>query len=223
MKSLIALSLSLLVAAPAFAQDDGRRAARNADEDLVREIERGMYMRAGAGSTQYIGSYNGILRPVVALDLAVGQDFIDQERMSVAWEVVFNQSLQNGPKVDQLSSLPPNLYIQGDVHTFAGAAYIEASTYLTRRFGLGLKAGGGIMMLPVLMDYAIYQEDIVGGQWGGLPSSAHGGPLPLAGGGPTIEYYTKLSHFSIGADVMVNYVIGLDLGLSPTGYLKYTF
>ena len=38
-----------------------------------------------------------------------------------------------------------------------------------------------------------------------------------------IEYYTKLSHFSVGADIDVLYMLGLDLALNPTGYLKYTF
>jgi hypothetical protein len=42
-------------------------------------------------------------------------------------------------------------------------------------------------------------------------------------GGPTFEYYTKLSHFSAGIDVDVFYAIGFDLGLNATGNLKYTF
>jgi hypothetical protein len=42
-------------------------------------------------------------------------------------------------------------------------------------------------------------------------------------GGPTIEYYTKLSHFSIGVDVDVYYVINFDLAVAPAGFLKYTF
>ena len=41
--------------------------------------------------------------------------------------------------------------------------------------------------------------------------------------GPTFEYYTKLSHFSVGVDVDVVYGIGWDLGLNATGALKYTF
>jgi hypothetical protein len=41
--------------------------------------------------------------------------------------------------------------------------------------------------------------------------------------GPTIEYYTKLSHFSVGMDLDVTYVLNFDLGISPLGYLKYTF
>ena len=42
-------------------------------------------------------------------------------------------------------------------------------------------------------------------------------------GGPTFEYYTKLSHFSVGLDADVFYAFTFDLGASVTGYLKYTF
>ncbi|MEO1576985.1 MAG: hypothetical protein AAFU65_18720, partial [Pseudomonadota bacterium] len=41
--------------------------------------------------------------------------------------------------------------------------------------------------------------------------------------GGTFEYYTKLSHFSIGADVDLVIVPGFDTGINPSGYLKYTF
>ena len=51
----------------------------------------------------------------------------------------------------------------------------------------------------------------------------HGTPHPIVMGGPTFEYYTKLSHFSVGIDADVFYAIGFDLGASVTGTLKYTF
>ena len=66
-----------------------------------------------------------------------------------------------------------------------------------------------------------YEADVVS-QFG-IPANVHEGPLPMALFGPTIEYYTKLSHFSVGVDVDVTYVIGFDLGISPFGYMKYTF
>ena len=46
---------------------------------------------------------------------------------------------------------------------------------------------------------------------------------PLAILGATFEYYTKLSHFSIGADADVAFVIPHALAGSYGGYLKYTF
>ena len=42
-------------------------------------------------------------------------------------------------------------------------------------------------------------------------------------GGPCLEYYTKLNHFSIGLNADVTYAIDFDLGLNVTAALKYTF
>lgn len=232
MSSLFTLCFTL---STAWAVDDldGDRAeersrARASDSDIVREIERGYFLKGGAGVTTYVGAYGPLLSPVMALNLGVGQDFIDKERMSVAWEVVFNQALLNGPKEDALAGLPGVApLIQGDIHTFSGLALVEASAYVTRRFGLGVRAGGGVMMVPVLMfdgaEVEGYTDTVVNGYWGGATSNVHNGLLPVVGGGPTLEYYTKLSHFSVGVDADITYVIGFDLAVSPYGYLKYTF
>ena len=59
-------------------------------------------------------------------------------------------------------------------------------------------------------------------QIGGDPGMQNS-PKPVVFGGPTFEYYTKLSHFSVGVDVDVFYGIGWDLGLNGSGALKYTF
>ncbi len=229
MRTLLAIAL-LLATPTAFAQEDAadsKRSARAGKEDIVREIEKGTYIKAGAGSAQFIGiggtPYGTILSPVIAMELGFGQDFVDNERMSVAWEIDLHQGLFNGPKEDQLQALSPAVRIQGDIHTFTAMGAIELSTYLSRRFGLGIRAGGGVMAVPLLMHTDRYTDEIVGGYWGGSASVVHGSPLPLAFGGPTIEYYTKLSHFSIGLDADVGYVIGFDLGINATGYLKYTF
>lgn len=221
-----ALLLTLVVGSGvASAQDldeaSSREASRNAKDEVVREVVRGLYLKGGAGSSSYLLTYRGIIRPVAALTLGVGQDFIDQERLSVAWEVDVLQALHNGPKFDELALVPS--VVQGDIHTFSGLAYVEASAYLSRRFGLGVRAGGGVTLVPILMEPTAYENEVVLNEWGGVPAVAHGGPLPTFGGGPTIEYYTKLSHFSVGADVDVLYILNLDLALTPGGYLKYTF
>lgn len=226
MKTALLLALALGVPGIASAQDldadtSSRRSKRDFESEVVREIVRGVYLKGGAGSSLYLLNYGGAIRPVMGLNLSVGQDFIDQERMSVAWEVAFQQALHNGPKFDELASLPG--VVQGDIHTFTGLAMIEASAYLSRRFGIGFRAGGGVTMAPILMEPTAYENDVVIAQWGGLPGIAHSGPLVTFGGGPTIEYYTKLSHFSIGADIDALYILNLDLALTPAGYLKYTF
>lgn len=226
MRSVAALGL-LGLSTASFAQDEEKRNARNFDNEVIREVVRGYYFKADIGTTIYMNTYpirretgQGLLAGVMSLNLGLGSDFIDKERFSAAWEIQFGQGLFNGPLLDELVRLP-GLKLEGDIHTLSATAAVEVSTYLTRRFSIGVRGGGGVMVIPLLMDETYYQSDVLA-PFGGA-STVHDGPLPMVLGGPTIEYYTKLSHFSIGADVDVSYVIGFDLGISPFGYLKYTF
>jgi len=226
MHRLLTAALLITATAPAFAADEASAARASAAEtEKVREIVRGYYLKSNIGSTVYLLTYGGgLLSGVMTVNLAVGSDFIDNEKSSLSWEVIFGQNLQNGAKWDvQTQVLPPNQLIQGDLHLFTAAAVVEASTYPTRRFGVGVRAGGGVSIAPLLMDVNEYNTTVVPA-WGGVVSPIMSSPLPVIIVGPTIEYYTKLSHFSLGLDVDAQYVIGLnDLGISPTGYMKYTF
>lgn len=226
MRSVFVFGLLGLTTA-AFAQDDERKNARNFENEVVREVVRGYYLKADIGTTIYMNTYpirrdSGapLLSGVMSLNLGLGSDFIDKERFSAAWEVQFGQGLFNGPLLDEIKSLP-GLKIEGDIHTLSATAAVEVSTYVTRRFSIGARGGAGVMVVPLLMDEAYYTEEVV--SVFGQTAPVHDGPLPMVLVGPTIEYYTKLSHFSIGADVDVSYVIGFDLGISPFGYMKYTF
>ncbi|MEO0603620.1 MAG: adventurous gliding motility protein CglE [Myxococcota bacterium] len=212
----------------AVAQDKAeRKAAREAEKDLVREIERGVYVKSNVGSTVIFPVTARSARPstgatysgVVFLGLGVGGEFIDEERFSAAFEASFSQGLVQGPRTDVLS--PDNSLTQGDVHMLMGTGVVEVSIYPTRRLGVGLRAGGGVAVLPLLMNEQQYVDEIV--PIIGAPAPVHEGPLPMVIGGPTLEYYTKLSHFSIGADVDFMFMVGFNPGLFPSGYLKYTF
>jgi hypothetical protein len=249
--SLLALSGAL--AAPSFAQDrvdldsDGRsrsrRASRQAAEaEVVREVERGVYVRAAVGSTIYLGNrgvgarrFTGgpaIVRAGTTLTLTVGGDVLDREKASVSVEGTFYQGLHNGLSFQDQGALglTNNLLVQGDIHTFGLMIGAEGSYYPVRRFGIGGHIGGGIGIVPLLMNRLYYDEEVVGlgqgdGAWGG-PANApavHNGVKPMIYVGPTFEYYTKLSHFSFGVDLDFLMVIGLDYGLVATGYFKYTF
>src|SRR5689334_9345734 len=113
------MTACLLLSDPtAWAQDDAPDAAKTAaatSEEKVREIVRGYYLKSGIGSTIFLLTYgNGLLSGQMTVDLTVGDDFIDNEKNSIAWEVTFSQSLQNGIKWDQqVGVLAPNQYIQG--------------------------------------------------------------------------------------------------------------
>jgi hypothetical protein len=226
MRTVFTLGL-LGLSATAWAQDEEKKNARNFENEVVREVVRGYYLKADIGTTIYMNTYGitrtsgqPLLSGVMSLNLGLGSDFIDKERFSAAWEVQFGQGLFNGPLLDELLQLP-GLKLEGDIHTLSATAAVEVSTYLTRRFSLGVRGGGGVMVIPLLMDPTYYEADVVS-QFG-TPANVHEGPLPMGLFGPTIEYYTKLSHFSVGVNVDATYVVGFDLGISPFGYMKYTF
>lgn len=236
---LATLSLSAL-AIPAYAADDmdeldGGKGDDKKDKKTsdapVREIVKGFYARANVGGAFFLGSLNGFVDPGTFSSLAVGQDFVDSEKLSMAWELSFSQGVHNGCYYEDQADYycDGNLkgkaspLIQGDLRTYTLAGGLEASFYPNRRIGVGILAGGGVMLAPLLMDEVAYQEDVVNGAWGGVDGGYHDGAHPVVQGGLTTEYYTKLSHFSVGVDAGAFYAIGVDLGASVTGYMKYTF
>jgi hypothetical protein len=196
----------------------------------VREIVKGTYAKTNVGAGIYLGTYSKWVKPGTSIALAVGQDFMDTEDMSMAWEVSFFQGINNGEDYEVQAAAGcynDGSCIQGDLRTYTFVGIYEASFYPTRRIGLGLRLGGGILLSPLLMDEKYYAEEVVGdgtsGAWLGNRPAVHDGPHPVVLGGPTFEYYTKLSHFSMGVDVDVFYAVGFDLGASATGTVKYTF
>lgn len=250
MRRLLALLSLSAMSLPAMAQDldsntrgKSRRDSRKAAEaELIREVERGVYVKANVGSTLYLGNRGigasavtggpSIIRPGTTLSLTIGGDVLDKDKVSVSVEGNLYQALHNGLSFQDQGALglPPNLLVQGDVHVFGVTLGAEGSYYPVRRFGIGGRLGGGVAMVPLLMNRTYYDEEVVGtsqgdGAWGGPQNrpTVHSGVKPMIYVGPTFEYYTKLSHFSLGLDVDFVYVIGLDFGLAMTGYFKYTF
>lgn len=207
------------------------------EEEIVREIVRGFYLKAGVGGGAFIGRYGAIppeyggsmMSTVATTPITVGQDFVDNERSSMAWEVSVVQSVYNGLSFEtqgvalRQGVITPDRLIQGDIRMFSFTAAYEYSAYPSRRLGIGVRAGGGVALTPLLMDGEAYSRDVVGSTWSGSDSGVHSTPHPLGFIGPTIEYYTKLSHFSVGADIEAAYILGMDLNIGGVGYLKYTF
>jgi len=249
MKTLSAL-LALALAVPALvspvaahAQDvididsdggDDKKKKKNrrvvgADE-IVREIERGWYIKANAGMATYLLRYGAqpgggnLIRPGSVVAISLGNDFVDEPNRSMAWDLQVYQGVHNGMPYDvqRDRQVAPSDHIQGDVRTFALLASYEFSAYPSRRVGIGFRAGAGVMMVPLLMAKQFY-DTIVVPEWGSNPTIHSSPHFPLFAG-PTIEYYTKLSHFSIGIDVDGTFVVGMnDLAINATGFMKYTF
>lgn len=243
MKNLALLALAaspLLLPATAAAQDyedlDGgsdeskKKRGRDLSEQEVKEIVRGFYAKANVGGALYLLDFAGYVNPGTSVGLGVGQDFVDNQGSSMAWELGVYQGVHNGAHYEVqaadgcLAAGGGAPCVQGDLRTYTFLGTLEWSAYVSRRFGIGLRAGGGLLVSPLLMDEEYYQSDVVAGEWNlGEDPGFHTGIHPLGTGGPTIEYYSKLSHFSIGADVDFFYAVGFDLGTNMTGYLKYTF
>ncbi len=196
----------------------------------VREINKGLYAKANVGGGLYLGNFRGFVNPGTTLGLSLGKDFLDREDQSAAWEFSFFQGIHNGCNYEEqvegrCSARPgvPGPLIQGDLRTYIFATTVDYAFYPNRRIGISFRAGGGVLLSPLLMDEAAYMEEVVGNTWGGNNPSYHNTPHPLVMGGPGFEYYTKLSHFSVGLDTDVFYAIGFDLGMNISGYMKYTF
>lgn len=227
------LSLATLIApAAALGQDfedygDDEGEVEKPKKRAVREIVKGMYAKTNVGLGMYLGTYKDTLQPGSSMAIAFGQDFYDQENMSMAWELTFFQGINNGADFETqaqvLDCVNRGTCIQGDLRVYTLAALYEFSIYPTRRLGVGIRAGGGLAFTPLLMDEGAYAEDVVGDAWQNARPTVHDQPHPIVIGGPTMEYYTKLSHFSVGVDVDASYAVGFDLGLSATGTVKYTF
>lgn len=192
----------------------------------VREIVKGTYAKTNVGAGMYLGQYAPWVKPGTSIALAIGQDFMDQQKLSMAWEVAFFQGINNGAtyiEQGQERCYETGSCIQGDMRTYTFLGIYEASYYPTRRVGVGLRAGGGALFSPLLMDEKYYQEEVVATDWQGNRPPVHDEMHPAFVGGPTLEYYTKLSHFSMGVDADVLYAVGFDLTASVTATLKYTF
>lgn len=206
-------------------EDDGKKKKKRkrrdyADQD-VREIVKGWYAKSNIGGWIYVGQFRNWVNPGTSLALAIGQDFVDNERNSMAWEIAFFQGIHNGTSWE-LQDCAEAPCVEGDLRTYSGAATLEYSAYISRRFGVGLRAGGGVLYSPLLIYEDAYYSDVIS-DWGVEDPGYHDLPHPMVIGGPTFEYYTKMAHFSMGADVDAIYAIGFDFGVSITGTLKYTF
>jgi hypothetical protein len=212
-------------------EDDKKSsAADRARSGPVREINRGLFMKANVGGAFYLGNLSGALSPGTSTSVSVGQDFLDRERTSMAWEFALQQGIHQGAQYQDQVGVGP--YIQGDTRTYTIAALMEWSTYPARRWGIGARAGAGVMIAPLLMNKNYYGTGTappglgrtVLQEWGlAADPGYHNAPHPTLMGGPNIEYYTKLSHFSVGLDIDVFYAIGFDLGAAASGNMKYTF
>lgn len=194
----------------------------------IREIVRGVYAKADVGGAGYLLNLKDSVQAGTLVGLGVGQDFVDNEKQSMAWEVDLLQGIHNGGPASLQTSpdiqCPGGLGIctEGDLRTYSLQASYEFSAYPTRRIGIGFRVGAGAMYSPLLIEPQAYTDEIIPAM-GGADPGFHDAVHPYGFGGPAFEYYTKLSHFSVGINVDAFYAVGWDLGVNGSGSLKYTF
>ena len=232
-RTVTALLASALLSSSALAQsyedlDSSGEEKKAPREEVVREIVRGNYAKANVGAGFYLGQFSSSVSAGTSVGMAFGGEFMDQKTLSMAWEVAFFQGINNGAGYEEQAAAgcaQLGNCIQGDLRTYSFLGLGEASWYPTRRLGIGLRAGVGVLLSPLLIDEKYYNETVVDEAWGlaANPPQYHEATHPVVVGGPTFEYYTKLAHFSVGADVDIFMAMGFDLGASATGYMKYTF
>lgn len=207
------------------------------EERRIREIVRGFYAKANIGAATYLLNFSDkgggtAVSTGTLVNIAVGQDFVDNEKQSMAWEVSLNQGVHNGLEWGASgygqadygcvkAGTGPYPCTEGDLRTYSLQASYEFSAYPVRRIGIGFRAGAGALYSPLLLEQVGYEEDVLPAY--GVEPGMHNTIHPYGFAGPTFEYYTKLSHFSVGVDVDVFYALDWDLGLNASAALKYTF
>lgn len=211
-----------------------KKSSKGDDERRIREIVRGFYAKANIGAAAYLlnfgnkGAGNAVGAGTM-VGLSIGQDFVDTEKQSMAWEIALNQGVHNGLAWETQAEACDGAggaaggypCTEGDLRTYSLQGTYEFSVYPIRRVGIGLRAGGGALYSPLLIESIGYTEDVI--PKFGFDPQLHGGIHPFGVAGITAEYYTKLSHFSIGVDADAFYALGWDLGVNASAALKYTF
>ena len=206
----------------------------------AREVVKGAYAKINIGPLFWLGdirgdnvSRTGTSSSGTEMDFSFGYDIVDTLGFTLAVEGSFFQTITNGTGVsedlnrDRIGLPSP---IQGDFRVFGGIVAVRAGPNLggkrVKRLNISGHAGGGIGYSPPLVDL---QDPTIAGriasEYGGI---LQGRPLGLVQGGVGFEYYTKLSHFSLGLDVDFNVMIGgaaplIAMGLATNIFVKYTF
>jgi hypothetical protein len=209
-------------------QDSGGKPKRHTSmsEGTVKEIQRGVFGKANVGGIGYLGLMGAATHPGMMLNLAVGQDFVDQEKLSMSWELSFSQGVNGGADFYSQAAAGCGAgapCTEGDLRSYAIEALYEVSFYPTRRIGIGLRAGAGGLYSPLLIESNAYAKEVLPEFGLAADPGYHNSFHPMGMAGPTFEYYTKLAHFSVGVDADFIYALNWGMGWDASGYLKYTF
>ncbi len=202
----------------------------------TREVVKGAYLKMNVGPIFWLPPISNVTTTSgTELDFSFGYDVIDRLPFTLTVEASFSTIITNGTGINDNESFQALLEagiaptIQGDFRVFAGTVNVRLGPNFggrkTKRANFSIQVGGGGGYSPPLIDLkdAEIQNRMNANNLGFI---MQGRFLGLITPGLGIEYYTKLSHFSIGLDVDANIILGGPapaIGIGADFFAKYTF
>jgi hypothetical protein len=202
----------------------------------VREVVKGAYLKINIGPQFWLPPISSVTSTsATELDFSFGYDLIDRLPFTLTVEGSFTTLVANGTGVNDENAfntllalgIPPT--IQGDFRLYGGTVNLRFGPNFggkkTKRGNISIQVGGGGGYSPALIDLS---DPVVVNRMNanGKGYLMQGRFLGLITPGIGIEYYTKLSHFSLGLDVDANIILGgpsVAIGVGLNFFAKYTF
>lgn len=193
----------------------------------VREVVKGAYAKINLGPLIWLPPISGFTSSTgTQMDFSFGYDVLDQLNFTLTVEASFFQIITNGDGVS--IDLPFASPIQGDFRVFGGIVAVRAGPNLggkrVKRLSIQVHAGGGVGYSPLLVD--AQSQNVVARIAAGYGYIMQGRPLGIVQAGVGVEYFTRLSHFSLGLDLDFDVLLGgpvTGMGLGIDAFVKYTF
>ncbi len=197
---------------------------------IVREVVKGAYAKINMGPTFWLPPIsNWTSTSGTEIDFSFGYDVLDKLNFTLTVEGSFFNVITNatGPLLFGNTVQPSPL--QGDFNMFGGTAAVRfGPNFLgkrAKRLHLAIQVGGGVGYSPILVDIETSTLFAANSQTYG--QLIQGGPVGLITPAIGLEYYTRLSHFSVGVDVDFVVIVGrantVAMSVGPTFFVKYTF
>lgn len=190
-----------------------------------REVIKGFYGKANIGAIIWVPPISNYTSTVgTEIHVSLGYDIIDKLNFTLSLQGTFFQLVTNGDGSFGGIASP----IQGDFRIFGGVAALRLGPNFggkkVKRANLAIQIGGGVGASPLLVPKEGTNYATGASIYGGLMQD---GAVGIITPGIGVEYYTKLSHFSVGLDLTGDIFIGsnsqIAVGIGITGALKYTF
>ena len=202
----------------------------------AREVVKGAYLKMNVGPVFWLPPISLVTTTTgTELDFSFGYDVIDKLPFTLTVEASFVTLVTNGTGINDEAAFQALLAagiaptIQGDFRVFGGTVNLRLGPNFggrkTKRAHFCIQVGGGGAYSPPLIDL---KDPVVQNRANanGLGYVMQGRFLGLITPGLGIEYYTKLSHFSVGLDVDADIILGgpaVAIGIGTNFFAKYTF